>query len=677
MKCKHACFRKSIGIAALSAVLGFSSASADAVNLVQNGSFEETLYSGTRAQYGYVVKNTTVYGSVPGWTYSPTNYVSDAIPSIATDYGYGTTLSTESFGVNTGDFDGEYALFIQRPGTVSQTVSGLTPGETYTYSFRYNARCSGVMQSKIQAKAGNFTLLNNNAKTRDSFYDYEITFRADKETMDLSFANTYMTTNSVPDNTLLIDGVRLTAAAADNPWSCSGTSNLWLGDATSGVDSSKTYSHTLNFGGAVADQSTLNGVPFKGIKSAGKTDRYSVTQNFNGVYGADGALRTIFGDSNAGSKEMANGFFYSLSGVTLSGLEPGVQYTTTFYLASWDTVNRTGYITAPDGTMFGLDENKLRTESNGRAGGLVSWTGCADEDGNLKFNFSAQNSDTLHVYGVSNAVTPGQTPDTVKTNLLFATNFGGPNGDGYEGMKVCNTVADVANFISPVGGEKWQVRGYKSDIDKYSIIENGALRTAANNANMMEIDSSRLAGKWVDLSLDLKINTLQGNEKERARGIGIGFSADNSPRNAEAGIGFSGLVLSPDGDLMFYENAYGKGVSEAAISNSIKYLAEDGSDFDKNDWYNMNLTLAFSEDGETATLIGVGIEGSIADYSPLLGLTFETTDLFTILSSSANSYDFYGLVDNIRMTEYVPEPSAWALLLLGAGSLFAIRRKNR
>ena len=128
---------------------------------------------------------------------------------------------------------------------------------------------------------------------------------------------------------------------------------------------------------------------------------------------------------------------------------------------------------------------------------------------------------------------------------------------------------------------------------------------------------------------------------------------------------------------MFYENANGSAITEAAITESIAYLSEDGSAFDVNDWYELDMTLAFSEDGETATLVGVGLEGSVADYSTLLGATFKTTDLFAVLSSSAASWNYYGFVDNVRVSEYVPEPSTWALLVLGAGSLFMIRRRNR
>jgi len=128
--------------------------------------------------------------------------------------------------------------------------------------------------------------------------------------------------------------------------------------------------------------------------------------------------------------------------------------------------------------------------------------------------------------------------------------------------------------------------------------------------------------------------------------------------------------------LMFYENALGEVKEDALISDAVAYLSEDGSAFDVNDWYELDMTLAFSDDGTTATLLNVGLEGSAADYSALKGLTFETTDLFAILSTSAASWNYYGLVDNVRVSEYVPEPSTWALLVLGSSSLLLLRRRK-
>ena len=388
----------------------------------------------------------------------------------------------------------------------------------------------------------------------------------------------------------------------------------------------------------------------------------------------------LYGTENPGSQTLAKSFLYSFSSIQLDGLVPGVEYTTTLYLAAFaDKLEnrRTGYVSAVDGTLFAVEENFYRAENGDRSGGLVKWTGRASEDGTLSFSF-AHSSETLHIYGLTNEVTQGQTPETSGTNLLLATNFGGPNGNGYNGMAISNTAADVVNFISPAGSEKWQLRGLHdaASLAQYTFVENGALHTGANCMSMMDIDTSLLAGKWIDISADLKINTLQGNEKPNARGIGIGFSREGVALKTESGVGFSGLVLNPAGDLMFYENANGTAVAEAKISESIKYLSEDGSAFDASEWYELDMTLAFSDDGTTATLLNVGLEGSAADYSALKGLTFETTDLFAILSSSAASWNYYGLVDNVRVSEYVPEPSTWALLVLGSGSLLLLRRRK-
>ncbi|MDO4424717.1 MAG: DUF642 domain-containing protein [Planctomycetia bacterium] len=651
---------KNIGIAVLLAAFGVSSASAQTVNLVQNGSFEQ--YTGSMQNHGYLYKDGTEYATLPGWTYTPNG--------TTTNYGYGIGQTSGEFVKNCGPIDGTYALFMQRPGTMTQTVTGLTPGEYYTYSFSYDARNASDKKAGVQAWLDDYRLLSHTCNSQNPFHTYDVIFQATSDTATISFKNTY---DQAKDSSLLVDAVSMTLAQ-DNPWRQSD----WAADADLGISSDKTYTHTLNFGQTAESKTVLN-VPFKAITDNNYSDG-NVTIKNNSRYGNDNDLVNLYGTENPGSQTLAKSFLYSFSSIQLDGLVPGVEYTTTLYLAAFDknlNARRTGYVGANDGTLFAVEENFYHAENGDRSGGLVKWTGRAAEDGTLTFSF-AHSSETLHIYGLTNEVTQGQTPETSGTNLLLATNFGGPNGNSYEGMKVIDTVADVVNFISPAGSEKWQLRENESSATVYSFVENGALHTGANSVNMMEIDSSLLAGKWIDISADLKINTLRGNEKPNARGIGIGFMDESKKTlQGEAGIGFSGLVLNPAGDLMFYENANGSAIGDAKISESIKYLSEDGSAFDANEWYELGMTLAFSEDGETATLVGVGLEGSVADYSTLLGATFKTTDLFAVLSSSAASWNYYGFVDNVRVSEYVPEPSTWALLVLGSSSLLLLRRKGR
>ena len=652
---------KNIGIAVLLAAFGVSSASAQTVNLVQNGSFEQ--YTGSMQNHGRLYLNGTESGTMPGWTYTPN--------STTKDYGYGLGSPSGEFVKNCGPIDGTYALFIQRAGSVSQTVTGLTPGEYYTYSFAYDARNAADKKAGIQAWLDDYRLLSHTCSSQNPFHTYDVIFQATSDTATISFKNTY---DQAKDSSLLVDAVSMTLAQ-DNPWRQSD----WAADADLGISSDKTYTHTLNFG-QTAESKTVLDVPFKAITTTNYSDG-NVTIKNGSRYGNDNDLVNLYGTENPGSQTLAKSFLYSFSSIQLDGLLPGVEYTTTLYLAAFDkdlNARRTGYVGANDGTLFAVEENFYHAENGDRSGGLVKWTGRASEDGTLSFSF-AHSSETLHIYGLTNEVTPGQTPETSGTNLLLATNFGGPNGNGYNGMAISNTTADVVNFITPAGSEKWQLRGLHdaASLAQYTFVEDGALRTGANCMSMMDIDTSLLAGKWIDISADLKINTLQGNEKPNARGIGIGFSREGVALKTESGVGFSGLVLNPAGDLMFYENANGSAVADAKISESIKYLSEDGSAFDASEWYELDMTLAFSDDGTTATLLGVGLEGSAADYSALKGLTFETTDLFAVLSSSAASWNYYGLVDNVRVSEYVPEPSTWVLLVLGSSSLLLLRRKGR
>ena len=53
----------------------------------------------------------------------------------------------------------------------------------------------------------------------------------------------------------------------------------------------------------------------------------------------------------------------------------------------------------------------------------------------------------------------------------------------------------------------------------------------------------------------------------------------------------------------------------------------------------------------TASLSDVSLSGSNADYSPLIGSVFSSTDLLGLLSSSANSWDYYGVFDNFSVSK--------------------------
>ncbi|MDO4569331.1 MAG: DUF642 domain-containing protein [Planctomycetia bacterium] len=651
-----------VGIFGLSILSTSLLAPARAAEYITNGGFEETDWSlngGTPTSHHYVYKNGTISGEVDGWTYTPN--------TTTTDYGFGTDVATTTSLVPFVA-EGDYALFMQREGQVAQSIN-LTSGNYYTLTFKYNAR---NYQTTLNTKVGSMAVFNKQYNRTDGGYQtYTVTFRADSGSTALTFANTQ---SSATDNTVLLDAVSLQDASVDNPWTVPDSTSLWVSDATSNVNADKTYTHTLNFGNAASSTTTLNNVSFAGVTSASSsTDLYSVSAV--STYGTDSNLRSSFGDSNPGSQAMAT-FIYNASNITLKDLLPGQEYTTTFYLAKFGDSLRPGTITAPDGTTIAFDASNFTTDGTTPVGGLVTWTGVASADGTLSFNIANTAADTLHIYGISNEIVAGQTADKSRTSLLLATGFGGTNGTGNNGKYMIDTTADICNFLTPEGeSNKWGMRGvfHEGGTGYYNVIENGALRTKANSGSTMAIDKSVLAGEWIEMSMDFKMNTIEtDNNSANARGIGLGFySEDVGGLTQEVGIGFNGVIVDPSGRLYFYDNLDGT----YSVSDLIAY---EGGEFNKDDWYTLSLLLAFDEDGESATLVDVSLSGSSADYSSLAGSLFDTTDLLGLLSSSAYSWNYYGLIDNLEVKYYTPEPASWALLLLAlAGGVYMRRGVSR
>ncbi len=256
------------------------------------------------------------------------------------------------------------------------------------------------------------------------------------------------------------------------------------------------------------------------------------------------------------------------------------------------------------------------------------------------------------------------------SDLAAATSFRGENGTVIPGttMDIIDTKsADNVWINRGQGNGNWNLNGSRSGEPRFTIIDNQA-KTSANSGIAADWDKSEVNS--MQLSVDLKMGSLTGGELDRARGLGLGFyDADFGTDVGEIGRGFSGLVLTPAGQLYFYNN------NEDGLSYSDRVAF--GGSFDKNEWYTLTMNLDFfQEDGKLmATLADVSLSGSTADYSDLIGSVFSTTDLIGLLSSSANSWDYFGTFDNFSMSKSVPEPSTWALILIGVVALIFGKRK--
>ena len=132
--------------------------------------------------------------SIPGWSFS----------------GGGVAVNANGVGpfVDNGHSqNGGNVAALQNGSGISQTITGLVPGETYTLTFNYNARGGNTPHLRVQADSA--TLFDNsftNVGGTTAYYVASVNFTSANPSFVLSF--TEYNTNST-DNTALVDGVRI------------------------------------------------------------------------------------------------------------------------------------------------------------------------------------------------------------------------------------------------------------------------------------------------------------------------------------------------------------------------------------------------------------------------------------------------------------------------------------
>jgi hypothetical protein len=123
---------------------------------------------------------------------------------------YGVNLSGPGPYADNGlNPDQERVLLLQELASVSQTVSGLTVGETYNLSYAYNARSGN---SPILQVSLNGSVVHETAVTavggENPYHVHHYTFTANQDTATITFSQA-----AVGDNTVLIDDVKLAVGA--------------------------------------------------------------------------------------------------------------------------------------------------------------------------------------------------------------------------------------------------------------------------------------------------------------------------------------------------------------------------------------------------------------------------------------------------------------------------------
>lgn len=190
-------------------------------------------------------------------------------------------------------------------------------------------------------------------------------------------------------------------------------------DAGSGISTTYTYTHALDFVNTVSGTRTINGVTFQQY-AVGPT-----SSGYSGTYTASGATFTIAASSLSraagppatgivdagGMRDLLTGLTYGFEGatttVTLNGLTAGTDYSTRVYYRRWDTV---GVDRRGDWTFNGDGTNTTLLNINQNADNLAHY---------IQYDFTASGTSmTLsvaktnvgsagaHIYGLTNHVIP-------------------------------------------------------------------------------------------------------------------------------------------------------------------------------------------------------------------------------------------------------------------------------
>jgi len=233
--------------------------------------------------------------SVGAYQYNP----SDAFWTFNGSSGDGSGLiANGSAFLNPNAPEGLQAAFVQSHGSISQMLSGFTPGTNYTITYSAAQR-SGDNQhggESWNVMIDN-TVIKTNGPGGTSYADYTASFIATATAHTLKFVGTDLATG---DNTVFLDNIRispsiqpasasvaLTSPANGSNFAAPATPNLVATVSANGnlVDNVQFYANNTNLVGQVAS------APYTYIWTNVSTGRYAVRSrvNFNGTRYADSA----------------------------------------------------------------------------------------------------------------------------------------------------------------------------------------------------------------------------------------------------------------------------------------------------------------------------------------------------------------------------------------------------
>ena len=290
-----------------------------------------------------------------------------------------------------------------------------------------------------------------------------------------------------------------------------------------------------------------------------------------------------------------------------------------------------------------------------------TYRGQADENGQVTFDVTPQTGSTWHYYAFSNAFIR---PTGMPGGMIIGDSFAGSNGAD-NGLIINQRAPDHANLP----GADYVETGFNQTGAFNTRIVNGTAQLGANAGAGILLESAAGYRKppGVQIQADLSPGDLAGGAGVNARGVALGFyNFLEEPGNQEVGIGFTGLVLGPDGGLYAYSRT-----PNETYSASIPF----GGTFDPTAFY----TLSYEVDFRDGSIANIFLDGSTADYSPLgdfaAGWFDDAATRMAAFTGSSSIGGRYGYVDNFIVTA-IPEPGSWLLLLSALACGLLVRRRR-
>jgi hypothetical protein len=352
-----------------------------------NPSFEGEIF---QTWPGYIANNFPI----AGWFVSDTNRV-----------GVNLADGLSPFANNGTAPQGSKVALLQNAGTatlgavsnwMSTTFQGLTPGQPYTLKFAVNSRNTQKPNVHVAIDGQSLSdILISSVGGTNPYKRVAFDFTPANSSITLALTN-----DAANDTTVLLDDFSIVPSTTQ--WSFA----QWTDDASSGVDSSKFYTHALNFGSP--EDTVINGVTFRGAAGPNPSvPGFYSTAGFGLLFINDANVLTAAGGGSAG---LATNFLYGgpVQTITLTNLVPGIEYVATIYGVAFDPRNVGRAATF----AVGNDIQTINLDHFGNDVGMrVSYRYTAGANGSITFTYTPTDANsTFHTYGFANYQLNGSAP---------------------------------------------------------------------------------------------------------------------------------------------------------------------------------------------------------------------------------------------------------------------------